>query len=93
VAKWWAPWIGAGIGYEWAYDEVSLGGQSTREGVSGWELLNVEGGADAKINAHLWLGPYVSLRYARYTSLDGYGIANTTFHSWLGVGVRASWEF
>ncbi len=93
VAKWWAPWIGAGIGYEWAYDHVSLNGQSARQDVSGWELLNLEGGADAKIGAHLWLGPYLALRYGRYSSLDGYGIVNTAWHRWYGLGLRATWDF
>ncbi len=93
VAAWWAPWIGAGIGYEWAYDKVTLAGQSTRSDVSGWQFLSLDGGADAKLGSKLWLGPYLSARYGQYSTLDGYGIANKAFHRWYGLGVRATWEF
>ncbi len=93
VASWWAPWIGTGLGYQWAYDDVSIAGKSSRQNVSGWELLNLEGGADAKVAPKLWLGPYVSLRYSQYSNLEGYGIANKAFHTWLGIGVRATWDF
>ncbi len=93
VAAWWAPWVGTGLGYAWAYDTVSAAGQSSRQNISGWELLNLEVGADAKVTSHLWLGPYLSLRYSQYSSLDGYGIANKAFHTWYGFGVRGTWDF
>jgi hypothetical protein len=93
VSKVWAPWVGGGIGYEWAYDKVSSPTKSARQTLSGWQLLSLEGGADARVTAKLWLGPYVSAHYGQYSSLDGYGIPNKAFHRWYGLGVRATWEF
>ena len=93
VADWWAPWIGGGIGYEWAFDKITINGKSTRQDVSGWELLSLQGGADAKLGSRLWLGPYVSVHSAQYSDVDGYGITHKAFHHWYGVGVRATWEF
>ncbi len=87
-----APWIGMGMGWEWAHERVSLGSQSARQDVSGWELVNLEGGADVKVATRVVLGPYVSLRVAQYSRLDGHAVVSKAWHNWLGFGVRGTWD-
>lgn len=91
---WWrlSPWIGAGLGYEWVREKATLGGRSGTQDLSGWEYFNVEVGGDVKVAPKVAVGPYVSFRLGRYSSLDGYGIANKGYHDWLGFGVRGKYD-
>lgn len=88
-----APWIGAGTGWEWVREKVAVGSQSARQSLSGWEILSLEGGADVKVTPRIVLGPYLSFRVARYGRLDGYSVVNQAFHRWLGVGIRGTYDF
>jgi hypothetical protein len=92
VSERWAPWLGFGIGYEWLHEHVSERGGGTQN-LSGWEYLNLEGGADVRLSSKLSAGPYVSARFGQLSRLDGYGIPNTGWHQWLGAGVRGHWDF
>ncbi len=85
-----APWVGFGIGYQWVHETVSGGGA---QNLSGWEYLDLEGGADWRISAQASVGPFVSLRVGQFSRLDGYGIPSSGWHEWLGVGVRGRWGF
>ena len=87
------PWIGAGIGYEWAREHVSAPGFSTTQVVSGWELLNLQGGADWVLGEKWAFGPYAILSFGRYSSVDGNDIGEKDWHEWLHLGVRGKIDF
>lgn len=73
-----APWIGAGAGWEWLKD----GGD-----VSGFDLM-VQGGADWRVGTNLAVGPFVALTFGRF-DVSG---ADGAFHEWLQVGLKASFD-
>ncbi|HET8538368.1 MAG TPA: hypothetical protein VFL83_00720 [Anaeromyxobacter sp.] len=88
-----APWLAVGIGYEWTHEDASRGGLSGSQTLSGWEFVNVEGGADVKVSGKVSVGPYASFRLGQYSRLDGYGIPSKGVHQWYGVGIRARYDF
>ena len=92
VSERFVPWVGAGMGWEWARDSVSSPLGSTRHDLSGWELLSLEGGADWSASRKLRIGPYAGIRWTEYKRLDGYSIVNQTFHSWTGFGLRGTYD-
>lgn len=99
------PWIGLGAGYEMsriAYHPTSSRGfppGSTMHS-SGFELANVQLGADLRVADGFALGPFVSWSLGRYDSLrltwddgDSGDILQSDakgFHQWLMLGVRGS---
>jgi hypothetical protein len=93
VSQRFAPWVGAGTGWEWVRESVSHPAESSTQTVSGWEMLSLEGGADVRLAPKLWAGPYLAYRFGQYGRLDGYSIVNKAFHSWFGVGLRGRWDF
>lgn len=88
------PWIGAGIGYEWVRESVSATGFSTTKTESGWELFNVQGGADVAVGSTRFaVGPYAILSWARFSSVDGNAVSQKAWHEWLHLGVRGKIDF
>lgn len=92
VSQRFEPWVGAGIGYEWARDEVVSGGGDVVKTVSGWEWFVLEAGADVKIAPKLSLGPYVTYRTGEYARLSGFALVNQAIHHWVGIGIRGRWD-
>jgi hypothetical protein len=88
----WAPWLGVGSGLEWVHEKAAFGGQTGSQTMSGWEIFNLEGGADVKVAPSLTVGAYASFRLGLYTRLDGYSVANKGYHDWLGLGIRGKWD-
>lgn len=66
------PWVGLGVGYE----RLSLSSSITVEGMSasaslaasGFEFASLHGGADYQIAGDLFVGPFVTLTAAQYSS-------------------------
>ena len=61
---------------------------------SGFEFLNVQGGADFKITRALTLGPFMDASLAEY-SHDSYAsrhdvIQEKALHTWLTLGVKST---
>jgi hypothetical protein len=97
------PWFGLGAGYEWLQIEGSSGGDgggSRAPGISGWEILNLQGGLDFGRQHGLGVGPFVSLSLSEYTPggrvLTSYSVAGVqpqaTLHEWLVIGVRVAFD-
>jgi hypothetical protein len=94
-----APWIGAGIGYEWANIKVEGGGFTGETGYGGFEFLNLQAGADWKSAGNLSFGPFVMFslgQFSKYT-LEGTGfpkqdgdIENKAMHQWLTIGLKGT---
>ncbi|MGC4000014.1 MAG: hypothetical protein QM767_22295 [Anaeromyxobacter sp.] len=59
-----APWLGLGTGYEWNTTEG--GGQSLT--YKGWELVNLQGGADWRLGPSLSAGPFLMWSIGRYST-------------------------
>jgi hypothetical protein len=93
------PWVGAGVGYEWSSTKRSRGGVRESVSMSGFELLNLQVGGDYGVAPRFKVGPFVAVSFARYGSLSGngqsedLGNSDKTFHSWLQLGVRGTYDF
>ena len=95
------PWLGAGFGYEWASYSVKGGGEELEFGFSGFEFLNLQAGANYKVNEKLSFGPYAQFSVGQYSSAEitipGEGsfsgdIQEKGVHQWFGFGVRGSFD-
>jgi hypothetical protein len=94
------PWLGAGTGWEQSVFESKAGVDRLRVTRSGWELLNLQLGANFALGKNFLLGPYLQGAVGRYSSQevksplgDSSGsITDPTNHSWLSLGVRATYD-
>ena len=90
------PWVGLGIGYE----QLSLnesGGQNPGSGsASGWGLATLQVGGNFVAAPQVEVGPFLSFSAGKYGSLSSGGqsadIPMTTFHEWLQIGVRGTFN-
>lgn len=84
------PWVGLGIGYEWA--SQSIGDASF--GARGFEFLNLQGGADFAVADGLAVGPFLSFSLGQYSTSwvedESSDIEETAMHQWLTFGVRGT---
>lgn len=87
-----SPWAGVGFGYEWGRLKDDTGSATLR----GWELLNLQLGADYAVAPQLAVGPYVGLSIGQYSSVDSGGasasIPDKATHEWFQVGVRGKFD-
>lgn len=93
------PWIGLGVmGYEFLHLAQSVNGNDTSVTASGFEFVNLQGGADFRVGGLLRVGPFVSFSVDQTqdisvdvngssASLSGFDKA---IHMWLVGGVKAS---
>lgn len=86
------PWLGAGIGFEWLSVKQSLGGFSATADTTGFEFLNLQGGADYKVAEKFALGPYVLFSIGQYSSVEGNSITDKGIHEWLHFGIRGKFD-
>jgi hypothetical protein len=88
------PWLGAGVGYEWA--KVTREG-ARNIGARGPEKLNLQLGIDADL-FHFRVGPFVTWtlgEYRRSSVLndgDAVNIVNTANHSYVYYGLRIRFD-
>lgn len=94
-----APWVGAGFGYEWASFEISNQNERLSQSLSGFELLNLQVGGDFRAAPKFAVGPFAAVSFGRYGTVTGPGFSkdvsssDTTFHSWMQLGVRGTYDF
>lgn len=77
-----APWLGVGAGWEWLRDGASI---------DGFDFM-VQGGADWRVGTNLAIGPFVAVTFGRFSNGDLPAGADKTFHEWLQVGVKGSFD-
>ncbi len=82
------PWLGLGIGWENSSFDSGGGAADT----SGWEYLNLQGGANWKVNPAFAVGPYVMYSIGQYGSVEGNDIPNKAMHEWLSLGVMGKFD-
>jgi opacity protein-like surface antigen len=102
-----APYLGAGLGYEWFRFRVStsaLGGINSDATLRGLELLNLQGGADYRLSGNTTIGPFASFSVGRYDKSSGQlaagsgtvsgngDVEDPSLHQWLILGVRGAFE-
>jgi hypothetical protein len=97
-----APWVGVGAGYESTGYTLSDSSGSGTVSYRGWELLNLQLGADYRISPALAIGPYSALSVGRYNnvnlssgdrSLANITIARQQTHEWLQFGVKLTVDY
>lgn len=91
-----SPWIGAGIGYEWAKIKAEAGSEELEMTFKGFEFLNLQGGVDWKVGSKFLVGPFAMLSIGQYSkgSQDGedMDIEDKGVHEWLQFGVRGRFD-
>jgi hypothetical protein len=94
------PWAGAGVGWEMARTSSSASGLETRSTFQGFELANLQAGGDWRIAPRFTAGPWVSLTFARYGSLETTtplgsqpDVSGKAFHLWLELGLMGRFDF
>lgn len=93
------PWVGAGLGYEWAGFEQKGGGESYELTANGPEL-NLQLGGDFRTSPQFSVGPYMMLSIGRYSNVEvntsfmgsGKVSIDETVHQWLGFGIRGKFD-
>ncbi len=89
------PWVGAGVGYEWATERRARADTRTTWSFRGLDAL-VQGGAEWNVAGRFSAGPFAALALGRYAHValdtpDASGSADIPskgFHAWILVGVR-----
>jgi hypothetical protein len=89
------PWVGLGIGYEWASIR-GVGPGDTNEKLSGLQFVNLQLGGDYKATPTFGFGPFVSMSFGSYSSESvgentppGFSSA---LHEWFTFGVRGVYD-
>jgi outer membrane protein W len=102
-----SPWVGLGFGYEWASLSIheSVFSITRERSWSGFELANLQVGADYEIASRFVLSPFISLSFDQYRYLSdrttAAGVvtvrnegspAKESVHEWILIGVRAAFQ-
>jgi hypothetical protein len=91
-----APWLGAGLGWEWGKLGGEVGGVDGSITYSGLEA-SLQGGADYRLSPKLAVGPFVNLGFGRYSDVStdgpfGGDIEEESVHEWLQFGFRGTFD-
>lgn len=99
-----APWVGAGLGYEWTSFDGSSQNLDVGSKWSGFQALLMAGG-DLRINRQLVLGPALEASFGRFDTASTHmrlgnlntsnetDITDTAWHTWITLGIRGAWGF
>ena len=96
------PWVGMGVGYEWLSFHAT-GCDSTgacfaeRFRYGGWLFPRLSAGLDLAVSPMARIGPYLSYSAGQYANVDttsagSQSIQNQSFHGWLEIGFRGSFD-
>ena len=102
-----APWVGAGLLYEWTSVDVTtsvLGVNASSSTTVSGILPMLQAGGDIYVAPKFILGPFVEGAFGRYDNAsnrtqagnlvnetDG-DITNTAWHTWVTLGVRGAFD-
>jgi hypothetical protein len=95
-----APWLGGGLGWEWASQRRERLGAASTTSWNGPELA-LQGGADWRLGERFGGGPFVLVGAGRYERVSvetprdagSADIADRSVHGWIQLGVRGSCDF
>ncbi len=95
-----SPWIGYGIGWEWAsYSAHGSPGGSFDSSWSGVEFANLQIGGDIHLARRMVIAPFASFSFGRFDSRTetvssgpftetSSGLGKESVHEWIFLGVR-----
>lgn len=91
------PWLALGSGYERLSQTDDYQGTEVDSGVSGFELLQLQLGAEHRVSSALAVGPFVTgslgMFFTREFAGDASAIDGRTIHYWVAAGLRGSFWF
>ena len=97
------PWVGLGLGYEWTRFSVHqsiLGSTNTDLTSSGFEIANLQVGADYALTSRVVVAPFLSVSFGQYQSSSTKTVIGSTttttdqdydkksVHEWILIGAR-----
>jgi opacity protein-like surface antigen len=100
-----SPWAGFGLGYEWgafALHQSVIGESNTDSSWSGFEIANLQAGADVHVASRVVLAPFISFSLGQFQSIKTTtrtgtitttteeDLASKSIHEWILIGVRAA---
>ena len=100
-----SPWLGFGVGYEWAtfsLNQSLIGSSNTDATWSGFEFANLQAGADYHVAPKVALAPFASVSFGQFrhtstetrtgttTTTTDEDVTQTSVHEWILIGVRAA---
>jgi uncharacterized repeat protein (TIGR01451 family)/uncharacterized repeat protein (TIGR02543 family) len=94
------PWAGAGVGWEQSTMKSTQGSDTLELVRSGWELLNLQLGADLPVAERFAVGPFLQVSLARYGNQEvtsplgdaSGGISEPSNHTWVQLGLRGTFD-
>jgi hypothetical protein len=91
-----APWIGAGLGWEWGTLTAESDDADGSITFSGFDAT-LQGGADYRLSPKFAVGPFVALSFGRYSDASGDNgfeaeIEEEAVHQWLQLGIRGTFD-
>jgi outer membrane protein len=95
------PWLGVGVGYEWANFSATQGSSSAGLQLSGFQFVNLQLGGDVRGSRNFAWGPYAMFSVGQYSNYSGSDAAagagsgslpQQALHEWLSFGVRATFD-
>jgi opacity protein-like surface antigen len=103
-----APWAGLGIGYEWGsytnHVSTAITNLDVGSSWSGWEFLNLQGGADYRLSPQFSISPFISVSIDQFqstttttavgntTNTNSQDLAKKSLHEWIMIGARVSFS-
>jgi opacity protein-like surface antigen len=99
------PWVGLGVGYEWgsySQHQSVLGNTNSDSSWSGFEIANLQTGADFRIAPRVLVAPFISFSVGQFRNTSAtttFGTTTTTteqelekksLHEWIFIGARMS---
>jgi hypothetical protein len=100
-----SPWFGLGMGYEWgsfSLHQSVIGNTDTDSSWDGFEILNLQAGADYRLAYGFVVAPFVSFSLGQFqsrknttklgstTTTDEQDLESQSFHEWILLGVRVA---
>lgn len=98
-----SPWLGIGTGYESTqYTLKDQQGGTATVAYKGWEMLNLQLGADYYTTRNVSFGPYAVLSLGRYSTVSiasgneeyaSITIGSKLMHQWLQFGLKGTVDY
>jgi hypothetical protein len=101
-----APWVGVGLGYEWAAADITF--SSVPQSANSYSYRGLQGlvqvGGDGRVGRQVVLGPFVEVALGRFDKAEEHThsadfdatidlLATPAWHAWLSLGVRGAYGF
>lgn len=101
-----APWVGVGLGYEWAAADITF--SSVPQSANSYSYRGPQGllqvGGDGRVGRQVVLGPFVEVALGRFDKAEEHThsadfdatidlLASPAWHAWFSLGVRGAYGF